>query len=42
MIADSFYLNGTGDLYMKTDFAAAGFPDILPKVKRLTRITHSQ
>jgi hypothetical protein len=39
MIADSFYLNGTGDLYMKTDFAGAGFPDILPKVKRLTRMT---
>lgn len=42
MVADSYYLNGTGDLYLKTDFATASFPDILPKVKRLTRITHSQ
>ena len=42
MIADNFYLNGTGDLYMKTDFATAAFPDILPKVKRLTRITQTQ
>lgn len=42
MVADTYYLNGTGDLYLKTDFATANFPDILPKVKRLTRITHSQ
>ena len=39
MVADRYSLGGTGDLYMKTDYAAAGFPDILPKVKRLTRMT---
>lgn len=39
MIADRFELDGTGDMFMKTDFATAGFPDILPKVKRLTRMT---
>jgi hypothetical protein len=40
MVADNYYLNGTGDLYLKTNFAAAGFPDQLPKVKRLTRLTN--
>lgn len=38
MVADRYSLGGTGDLYMKTDYAAAGFPDLLPKVKRLTRM----
>jgi Flp pilus assembly protein TadG len=39
MVANDFHLYGTGDLYMRIDHAAAGFPDLLPKVKRLTRMT---
>ena len=39
MVAKNYSLGGTGDLYMKTDYAAAGFPDLLPKVTRLTRMT---
>ena len=39
MVADHYSLGGTGDLYMKTNYATAGFPDLLPKVTRLTRMS---
>jgi Flp pilus assembly protein TadG len=39
MVAKNFHLYGTGDIFLKIEHAAAGFPDILPKVKRLTRMT---
>ena len=38
MVADRYDIRGTGDMYLKTDFASAGFPDLLAKVKRLTRM----
>jgi hypothetical protein len=32
-IADSFYMEGNGKLYIKSDAAAAGLPDLMPKIK---------
>ncbi len=33
VIADSFYLEGNGKLYVRSDFTAAGLPDLMPKIK---------
>jgi Flp pilus assembly protein TadG len=32
-IADSFYMEGNGKLYIQSDAAAAGLPDLMPKIK---------
>ncbi len=33
MIADTFYMEGNGRLHVKSDAAAAGFPEVMPKIK---------
>ncbi len=33
MIADHFYMEGNGRLFIKSDAAAAGMPDLMPKIK---------
>ena len=33
MVADTFYLEGNGRLHVKSDAAAAGFPEVMPKIK---------
>jgi Flp pilus assembly protein TadG len=33
MIADSFYMEGNGKLYIRSDAEAAGLPNIMPKIK---------
>ena len=33
MIADSFYMEGNGRLNITSDAAAAGFPELMPKIK---------
>jgi Flp pilus assembly protein TadG len=32
MVADSFYMEGNGKMYLKSDAAGAGLPDIMPKI----------
>jgi hypothetical protein len=33
MIADTFYMEGNGRLHVKSNAAAAGFPEVMPKIK---------
>lgn len=33
MIADHFYMEGSGQIHVKSDATAAGLPDIMPKIK---------
>lgn len=33
MVADTFYLEGNGRLHVKSDAGAAGFPEVMPKIK---------
>ncbi len=33
LVADSFYLEGNGKLYVNSDAAAAGMPNVMPKIK---------
>lgn len=33
MIADHFYMEGSGQIHVKSDAAGAGLPDIMPKIK---------
>ena len=33
MIADHFYMEGNGRLFIKSDFNLAGLPDLMPKIK---------
>jgi Flp pilus assembly protein TadG len=33
MVADNFYMEGNGTLYLKTNAAAVGLPDLMPKIK---------
>ena len=33
MVADSFYMEGNGKLYVKSDAGGAGLPDLMPKIK---------
>ena len=33
MIADHFYMEGNGRLFIKSDALAAGMPDLMPKIK---------
>jgi len=33
MIADTFYMEGNGKMHIKSDAAAAGLPDLMPKIK---------
>jgi hypothetical protein len=33
MVADSFYMEGNGRLYVHADAVAAGLPDLMPKIK---------
>ena len=39
MIADSFYMEGNGKLYINPDAAEAGLPDLMPKIKNGPVIT---
>jgi hypothetical protein len=32
MIADHFYMEGNGKLYIRSDAAAAGLPDLMPRI----------
>ena len=32
MVADSFYMEGNGKLYIKSDATAVGLPDLMPKI----------
>ena len=33
MIADTFYMEGNGKMHIKSDAAAAGFPELMPKIR---------
>ena len=32
MVADSFYMEGNGKLYVRSNAEAAGLPNIMPKI----------
>jgi len=40
MIADSFYMEGNGRLYVNADAKAADLPDIMPRIKNGPRLMY--
>jgi hypothetical protein len=40
MVADDFYMEGNGRLWIRLDAAAAGMPDLMPRIKSGPVLTH--
>ena len=40
MIADTFYMEGSGRMHVKSDAAAAGLPDLMPRIKNGPLLLH--
>ncbi len=40
MVADDFYMEGNGRLWIRSDAAAAGMPDLMPRIKSGPVLTH--